>query len=65
MSHPLALGAKKMKTVTSEKQTSPFESIRFDMVDRLDREAEERTIRPQSVDWAEIHRQAAAARENS
>jgi len=39
-----------------------FPTIQPDMVDRLSDEADMRTLKPQVVDWEEIHRQAAAAR---
>ena len=39
-----------------------FPTIQPDMVNRLSKEAEMRTIQPQVVDWEEIHRQAAEAR---
>ncbi|MEL6641789.1 MAG: hypothetical protein AAFP98_10835 [Pseudomonadota bacterium] len=52
-----------MKTKTTQPTSkAEFPSIQPDMVNRLSREAELRTIQPQDVDWAEIHRQAAEAR---
>lgn len=43
----------------STAQKRSFPSIKADMVKRLEREADLRTIQPQEVDWAEIHRRAA------
>jgi len=42
---------------------SRFPSLQPEMLNRITKEAELRTIRPQEVDWAEIHRLAAEARE--
>jgi len=50
-----------MTTQTRESKSAPFETIQLDIVKRLDREAEARTLRPQAVDWDEIHRQAEVA----
>lgn len=47
---------------SSSASRAPFPSIQSDMLNRLSQEAEERTIKPQAIDWAEIHRQAEAAR---
>jgi len=44
---------------------TPFPTIQPDMVSRLSDEAEMRTIQPQAVDWAEIHRLAAEARKKA
>jgi len=54
-----------MHCETSEKANMPFPSIESDFLDRLSDEAEQRTLRPQTIDWAEIHRQARLAREAS
>ena len=52
-----------MKTkMTQPTARADFPSIKPDVVNRLSREAELRTIQPQDVDWSEIHRQAAEAR---
>ena len=48
-----------MKQNQAETQKRSFPRIKADMVKRLTREADLRTIQPQEVDWAEIHRQAA------
>lgn len=56
-------GGVEMKPKSSEKVSkAEFPSIQPDMVSRLSREAELRTLQPQKVDWAEIHRQAAESR---
>ena len=46
----------------TQKAASTFPHIETDMIDRLSKEAEDRTLQPQDVDWADIHRQAARAR---
>lgn len=51
-----------MQSGTSDKSQHAFPTIETNMLDRLTKEADERTIQPQNVDWAEIHRQAARAR---
>lgn len=51
-----------MKTKSTEPNSkAEFPTIQPDMVNRLTREAELRTIQPEAVDWAEIHRKAAEA----
>lgn len=56
----------RMEVTLSESSTIPprgkFPTIQPDMVNRLSKEADMRTIQPQTVDWEEIHRQAAEAR---
>ena len=52
-----------MKTKSTEPTPkAEFPTIQPDMVNRLSREAELRTLQPEAVDWAEIHRKAAEAR---
>jgi len=54
-----------MKNEPIDKSPTTFPSIGPDMIDRLSKEADERTLQPQDVDWKEIHRQAALARRKS
>lgn len=51
-----------MQNEPTRKTASAFPNIEAKMIDRLSKEAEERTLQPQDVDWKEIHRQAALAR---
>ena len=51
-----------MQTVSNDKPKQTFPRIETAMLDRLTKEAEDRTLQPQDVDWAEVHRQAAIAR---
>lgn len=55
----------KMGDNSSGDSRTPFPSIQSDMLNRLSEEAEQRTMKPQVVDWAEIHRQAAEARKKA
>jgi hypothetical protein len=41
---------------------SRFPSLQPEMLNRISQEAELRTLRPQLVDWVEIHKLAAEAR---
>ena len=56
------LGVHKMNNEIENRVQSPFPTIKPDMIDRLSKEAADRTLQPQDVDWSEIHRQAALAR---
>jgi len=51
-----------LKTQTGAVSSSPFPSIQAEMVDRLSKEADQLSMKPEIVDWKEIHRQAALAR---
>lgn len=51
-----------MQIEPKKKSLQAFPLIEPDIVDRLSKEADERTLQPQDVDWIEIHRQAALAR---
>ncbi|SEW29868.1 hypothetical protein SAMN04488515_2115 [Cognatiyoonia koreensis] len=54
-----------MADTPKTRKETPFPTIQPDMVSRLSQEADLRTIQPQTVDWAEIHRQAEEARKKS
>lgn len=52
-----------MSEHVEERTISPFPAIQDGMLERLAQEADERTLQPEAVDWKEIHRQAALARQ--
>jgi len=54
-----------MSNNSSNGSRAPFPNIQSDMLNRLSQEAEQRTVKPEVVDWAEIHRQAAEVRKKS
>lgn len=51
-----------MQHNSTEDAVLPFACIEDDFLDRLSKEAEERTLQPEKVDWKVIHQQAMLAR---
>ncbi|SEW23106.1 hypothetical protein SAMN04488515_1737 [Cognatiyoonia koreensis] len=54
-----------MQNEATGKSRNTFPTIESDMVNRLVKEAEERTMQPQQVDWKEVHQQASLVRDRS
>lgn len=52
-----------MQQDSTESAVLPFDCIEDDFLDRLSKEAEQRTLKPEDVDWKAIHHQAMLARQ--